>query len=276
MAEDANWFLAGGWRRRANVALAVFLGLLLIFHRPLLLTLGEKLARHFAANEHLKLDLRLEGSVFTNLVIRNLHVTPTGPSPVEAIDVRYARVSYSLFALLHGIHDFFRSIDVESARIVLDPDKDGHKKKQGEKSEFTLPAIFPDSLRLSDVSLVIRDKPNDTVIDHVSATLDPKKNGELQAVRVKFFSGQEFSNIAGQTSYSHRNLIVRNLRVDDDHFDLVSIDGSRIAQKTIVFKVKSPYGGGQIDATGTLRESHRAALWEGSWLTATSRPSRRK
>ncbi len=258
----ANWFRGGGWRRRAIIAFAALLVLLALFHRPVLLAVGETLARHFAAREHLKIDLRLEGSVFSNLTIRNLHVTPTGPSPVEAIDIRYARISYSLLALFHGIHDFFRTIDIESARIVLDPDKDGHKKKPGAKSDFTLPAIFPDSLRLSDVSLIVRDKPNDTVIDHVFATLDPKKTGELRAARVKFFSGQEFLNIAGEPSYVHRDLVVRNLHVDGDRFDLVSIDGSQIEKKTILFTVKSPFGGGQVDATGTLRESHRAALWD--------------
>ncbi len=262
MAEDANWFLAGGWRRRAGIALGAFLVLLVAFHRPVLLSLGERLVRHFAAGEHLKVDLRLEGSVFTNLTIRNLHVTPTGPSPVEAVDIRYARVSYSLFALFHGIHDFFRTIDIESARVVLDPDKREHKKKPGEKSDFTLPAIFPDSLRLSDVSLVIRDTPNDTVIEHVFASLGPNRTEELRADRVRLFSGQNFSHIAGEASYANRILVVHNLRVDDDRFEFVSIDGSQIAEKTIVFKVKSPFGGGQVDATGTLRERHAAALWD--------------
>ena len=259
---QANWFRGGGWRRRAIIAFAAFLVLLALFHRPVLLAVGETLVHRFAAREHLKVDLRLEGSVFTNLTVRNLHVTPTGPSPVEAIDIRYARVSYRLFALFHGIRDFFRTIEVESARIVLDPDKFPHKKKPGEKSEFILPAIFPDSLRLSDVSLVIRDKPNDTVVEHVFATLDPKQAGELRAEHVKFFSGQDFSKIAGQTSYANHDLIVRNLSVNGDRFDLVSIDGTRFDQKAIVFKVQSPFGGGRVDATGTLRESHGSALWD--------------
>jgi hypothetical protein len=86
----------GSWRRRAAIAALVFFALLLIFHRPLLLALGHRIALHYAAKEHLKLDFRLEGSVFTNLTVRNLHAVPIGPTIVESLDVDLVRANYSL------------------------------------------------------------------------------------------------------------------------------------------------------------------------------------
>ena len=78
---------AGGWRRRAVIALAIFSILLAIFHRPVLLAIIHRVALHYAAKENLKIEFRLEGSVFTNLTVRNLHAVAIGPSDVEAIDV---------------------------------------------------------------------------------------------------------------------------------------------------------------------------------------------
>src|SRR6266446_1253426 len=102
----------------------MFCVLLLIFHRPLLLYIGRKIALHYAAKENLKIELRLEGSVFTNLTVRNLHAVPTGPSDVESIDVDLARVDYGLFALLrHGISSGVKSFDAHAVRIVINPAK---------------------------------------------------------------------------------------------------------------------------------------------------------
>ena len=108
---------AGDWRRRALIALGIFCLLLLIFHRPLLLYTGRKIALHYAAREHLKVEFRLEGSVFTNLTVRNLHAAPTGPSDVESIDVDFARANYGFFTLLrHGISNALQNVEVRSAR----------------------------------------------------------------------------------------------------------------------------------------------------------------
>ena len=110
------------WRRRAVIALGVFCALLLIFHRPLLLRLGEGLAVHFAARENLKLTLRLEGTVFTSLTARNLHVIATGPTDIESIDADFVRIDYNPVRLLRrGLINGLRNVELRSARIVLNP-----------------------------------------------------------------------------------------------------------------------------------------------------------
>ncbi|HME87746.1 MAG TPA: hypothetical protein VKE30_00875 [Chthoniobacterales bacterium] len=49
-------FQRGKWRRRALIALGIFGGFFLIFHRPLLLAVGHRIALHYAARENLKLE----------------------------------------------------------------------------------------------------------------------------------------------------------------------------------------------------------------------------
>ena len=169
----------GGWRRRAVVAAVVFCVLLLIFHRPVLLTVIRQIAQHFVEKEKLKATFRLEGSVFTNLTVRNLHLVPTAPGPVESIEADLAHVDYSLFGLLRH-KNFLRTVELRSARIVLNPAAarpEPRLKKEPSKPE--LPGVFPDRIQLSDATLIIRDKPHDLVIEHVALDLNPKTTGEL-------------------------------------------------------------------------------------------------
>src|SRR5207237_4850761 len=95
-----------------------------LFHRPILLAIGRQVALHYAARENLKASFRLEGNLFTNLTVRNLHAFPTGPSGIESIDIDRLYLDYSLLGLArHGLSHFLDSVEARSARIVLNPDR---------------------------------------------------------------------------------------------------------------------------------------------------------
>src|SRR3984893_14187108 len=153
--------MRGGWRRRAIVALCLFGGLLPSFQLPVRLRIARDLARHYAAKANLRADFRLEGSVFTNLSVRNLHVLPKGRSAVESIDVDLVHLDYSLLGLIrHGMSQFLGNVDVRSARVVLNPrnaPEESHPKKEPERTKQELPAVFPERLRISDATLILRD-----------------------------------------------------------------------------------------------------------------------
>ena len=108
--------------RRVMIALAVCVGLLLIFHRPILLATVRHFALRYAAKENLKADFRLGGNPFSYLTVRNLHAVPTGPSVIESVDVDSFYVDYSLvgFARL-GISHLLRNVEARGAQVVLNP-----------------------------------------------------------------------------------------------------------------------------------------------------------
>ncbi len=74
--------------RRVWIGLAICVGLLIIFHRPILLAIGRQIALRYAAKDNLKIDFVVEGNPFTRLTARNFHAFPTGPSAIESIDIR--------------------------------------------------------------------------------------------------------------------------------------------------------------------------------------------
>src|SRR5438270_170186 len=179
-------------------------GLFLIFHRPLLLGLGHRIALHYAAKENLKLEFRLEGSVFTNLIVRNLHAAPTGPSDVESIDVGLGRIDYGLFTLLrHGISTAIKSADVHSARVVMNPAKAPLRPRPpNPKKKIELPDIFPARLHISDATIIVRNRPHDFVADHVALELDPRHAGEISVEKLQLVGGQTWLKLSAPATWN--------------------------------------------------------------------------
>lgn len=259
--DRAKWH--GAWRRRAAIALAIFLVLLLLFHRPLLLSLGERIGAHFAAKEHLKLEFRLEGNIFTRLIARNVHITATGPSIVESIDADFVRADYSLWRLIRtGWESSLRDAEVRSARVVLNPDKDTIKPPPKPDELYK---IFPDRVRIADATLVIRDTAHDFVADHCDLVLDPAGPGELHMQRLQMIGGQNWLNLSARTSYTGRQITLTDLTLGDDRIERFNLDASHVYEKKLArlnLDVAAMVGGGKVSGSIKLVEKDSAVLKE--------------
>ena len=242
-----------GWRRAAT-ALAVCVALLAIFHRPILLAIGRQVVLRYAAREHLKADFRLEGNPFSNLTVRNLHAFAVGPTNIESIDIDYLYVDYSLFGLArHGLSHLLDNVEARSARIVLNPSK-APRKPPPPKVE--LPKLFPERIRLADATLVIREQPHDFVAEHVDLDLNPRSPGEVRIENLQLPAGDSWSKISGKTSYTNKNLIVRDLGLSDqEQIQFLNVDASHIDAHTLAILLTCAIGGGQLSASATLTET---------------------
>jgi len=240
--------------------LLVLVALLLIFHRPIIFGLGRSVANRYAARENLKIDCSLGGTIFTGLVIRNLHVVPIGPAIVESIDVDYIRADYSLWDLWRrGATDALKNVEMRAARIVLDPAKAPLKPRVPRPDErITLFPIFPERLRLFGVNLHVRapSEERDFVLEHLDLELDPKKPGELHLATLQIPSAPAWKNISAQTSYTNRNLIVRDLVLDpENRFQLIGIDASRIGARALEMVLDATLAHGTVTGSVALSET---------------------
>ena len=247
-----------GWRRKAGLVLLVLLALLVLLHRPILHSIGRAVAIHYAAKADLKLDCRLEGSVFGSLAIRNLHLVPTGPSPVESIDADLVQADYSLWELLwHGLPDFLQTVEARSVRVVLNPAKASLKAKIPDpKKKIWLPTIFPEQIRLSDVNVLVRTEPQDFVIEHLDLDLNPSTPGELRLRRLQVPTAPEWRNIAATTSYTSKKLVLQDLNLDaENQFRLLAIDASQIRAKQLAIALDSTLAHGTIAGTVIITQT---------------------
>ncbi len=258
MAEDrqADARTPRRWWRRAATALALCVALLALFHRPLLLGLGRQLALRYATGENLKANFRLEGNPFTNLTVRNFHAFPTGPSAVESIDIDYLYVDYSLLGLArHGISHFLDNVETRSARIVLNPSKD-RPRVHPPKKKATLPTLFPERIRLTDATLIIRNQPHDFVAEHVDLDLNPRSPGDVRIDKLQLPAGDGWSKINAQASYTNKNFILRDLVLSDqEQIHLLNVDASHIDTKTLAINLDCAVGGGRLSASATFSET---------------------
>jgi TamB, inner membrane protein subunit of TAM complex len=245
----------GLWRR-VLVGLAVCVTLLIIFHRPILLAIGRQIVIRYAARENLKIDFRLEGNPFSYLTVRNFRALPTGASAIESIDIDQLFVDYSLLGFArHGFSHLMEDVELRSARVVLNPAR-APPPKPRPKQKLTLPSVFPERIRLADVTVVIRNRPNDFVVEHVDLDLNPRSSGEVRIEKLQLPSGDGWSRISGQTSYVNKNLVLRDLILSDqEQIRLLNVNASRIDDKAMGLKLDSGIGGGQLWASAELTET---------------------
>ena len=243
--------------KKLGIGLLVLLVLVAVFHRPLLQTVGRRVAIHFAAKENLKLDFRLEGSILTGVVLRNVHAVATGPSAVQSADVDLVRVDFSLWTLMRsGLSSFLKNVEVRNATVVLDPKKAPPQIDLKEKDQkFKVPAFFPDRLVLSDINVRLISVPSDLLIEHLSLELNPSSPGALRITKLQIPNGRAWSNIAASTSYQNRNLFLRDLVLDEKtRIAVVNLDASKTDANALDLKVDGVIAGAKISGAVSLGE----------------------
>ena len=241
--------------RGALFALAISAALVVIFHRPILLAVGRRIALHYAAKKNLKADFRLQGNPFTRLTARNFHAFPTGPSAIESIDIDQLHVDYNLFGFMrHGISGLFDNVEARSARIVLNPSK-APLRARPPRARLELPKFFPERVRLTDATLVVRNEPDDFVAEGIELDLNPRNPGQLRIEKLQFPAGDNWSRISGQTSYADKNLILHDLVLSDqEQIRQLNVDASHIDANALAINLICIIGGGQLSASAALTE----------------------
>lgn len=258
MAEDdqAEPRRHGRFRRRVIAGFLVFMALLVIFHRPIVFAIGRKIVLRYAAKENLKADFRVEGNPFGSVTIRNFHAFAVGPSEYETIDIDYLYLDYSLLGYArHGLARLFKDVEARSANIVLNPSKTPLRPRPLHP-QLKLPRFFPERLRATDLTFIVRNQPYDFVVGHADLDLDPRNPGELRIETLQLPSGDTWLRTSGQASYTNKNLILRDLNLSNqEQLQLLNVNASQIDANALSIVLKCTVGGGQIAASSELTET---------------------
>jgi autotransporter translocation and assembly factor TamB len=246
----------GRFWRRVIACLVICVALLVIFHRPILLAIGRKIVLQYAAKENLKADFRVEGNPFGSVTIRNFHAFAVGPSEYETIDIDYLYLDYSLLGYArHGLPRLFNDVEARSASIVLNPSK-APLRPRPLHPQLKLPRFFPERLRATDLTFIVRNQPYDFVVGHADLDLNPRSPGELRIETLQLPSGDTWLRSSAQTSYTNKNLILRDLNLSDqEQLHLLNVNASQIDANALSIVLKCTVGGGQISASAELTET---------------------
>src|SRR5438093_3816607 len=165
-------------------------------------------------------------------------------------------IDYNLLGFArHGLSRLFENVEARSARIVLNPSK-APLRTRPPRPQLKLPRFFPERLRLTNATLVVRNQPDDFVAEGIDLDLDPRHPGELRIERLQLPSGDNWSKLSGQTSYANKNLVLRDLVLSDqEQLRLLNVDASRIDANVLTLNLNCIIGGGQLSASAGVSET---------------------
>jgi len=244
------------WIRVLLIAGGIGLVLLVLFHRPILRHVTRSLAIRIAARQNVKLDFQIDGSILSNLILRNVHATGTGPAAIQSIDADLIRADYSLPGLLfHGWSELVENVEVHSASVVLAPESPAKAKPPPPNEKIRLPALFPKQLHFSHVNLTVQSPPQDFVVRDLNLDLDPTQEGQFRVDALQIPGVHTWTNITATTSYTNRDLFFRNLTLDQNNqFRVVNLDASQIRSKVLSVGIDGSVAHGNFKGTIRLQE----------------------
>src|SRR5207237_9374982 len=147
------------------------------------------------------------------------------------------------------------NIESSSSRIVNNS-ASAPLRHNTPKAKMELPSLFPERIRLTDATLVVRNQPHDFVAEAVDLDLNPRTPGDLRIEKLQLPAGDSWSKVSGQTSYANKNLIIRDLVLSDqEKIRLLNVDASHVDAKTLAINLDCAVGGGQLSGWITLGET---------------------
>ena len=248
-----------GWFRRALRWALVAALVAAIFHRPLFHTAARLALVTVAARMHLKVDLHLSGSIFTNLVVEGIAAEPVGdfPNPIRKIAIARVRLDYSIPRLVkHGIGEFLGSYEIIDATLDFEalPSKDTGERREKQSIAQLLntilgqPALYSDRVKIENLNLTVRAQKNVTEIRGFHLLLDPEHTGELRITRLRIPGVPVWENLAAETSYEARNFYIRHLQLAPElSLEEVNFDASLRSKNKGSMQLKARAFGGTAD-----------------------------
>ena len=104
--------------------------------------------------------------------------------------------------------------------------------------------------------MIVRNQPYDFVVGHADLELNPRTPGQLRIETFQLPSGDTWLRVSGQTSYTNKNLILRDFVLSDqEQLHFLQIDASQIDANYLAVNLNCTVGGGQISASAPITET---------------------
>ncbi|MEI6560814.1 MAG: translocation/assembly module TamB domain-containing protein [Verrucomicrobiota bacterium] len=209
----------GGRRLRWLLGLCVLT--LALFHQPLLRAGLRRVVVHLAARENVRLSLKVEGSVWGHVTLKNLRAVSTGPSPVESIRIERLRVEYNLWTLLReGPNHFLTFYNLRNASLALDPGKGDEDQKRHLlhvlRDILEQPAMYSDRAQVENLNLTLRAPEGVYVFKDVHALLDPIQPGYVRVGECAVPNLGSWRNLYTSATYVNRHLVMRDFSLGQE------------------------------------------------------------
>ena len=244
------------WLRRILWGLLIVVGLVGLFHRPLIFEGTRYFVVRAAKQQHLDLSYDISGSIFTTLSVVNLKAVPTEQGPIQRLEVGTLNLGYSLVDLIRGgLPAFLQEVDLRNVYVELTPGEPLPPEKEEKPQAFKFPAIFPKLLNIENVNLLVRAPTGDTVLEGFSFSLLPDRAGALKIQTLDIPGVRRWTDIAAGTTYRDRNLLLTDLIVGPEiALRKFNLDMRKLEENQLAVALEGAFFQAEISLTAKITD----------------------
>lgn len=242
----------GEWGRRFWRGGLLALALLLAFHQPVLRQALRGYAIHRAAREQVALSCELEGSVWTNLTLRNVRATSSGSVPIDSVFIEKLRVEYNLWELLRrGPGRAVKFYNLRNAQLALAPIRGNMDQKKRLlrllRNILQQPAMYSDRAQIENFNLTVRTLRGTYVWNDIHALLDPVKPGYIRVGEATLPGIGSWRKLHSTATYANRHLVLRDFDIGKEiHAARLELDASHRDQGASSLSFEGTVFGGDL------------------------------
>lgn len=160
--------------------------------------------------QHLAIEYRISGSIFSTLSVEDLKVTPTGPGPIRRMEIGAIHLRYSLTAVIRGgRRAFWKELAVRDAFVEIAPEPPQaaqSARSVGSLQPFRFPPVFPEVVRLDNLNLRVDEPTGILAVEGVTFHLLPDRPGVLKISNLEVPGVRQWKDITAATTFRDRNL----------------------------------------------------------------------
>lgn len=203
------------WLRYFLGGFLILLLVFVIFYQPILFGLVKLAAREIAKSQALSLQFKIHGTVFSDIVIEDLHLRPLKENtqlPLERLDLGRFAVRYNLLSLPKK--DFLNLIELVELKDVVAVIRGAPPPKTQPSGPFRLTPIIPKKIDIRNVNVTVRQPTGDVDLQNLAVAFQQGKQGFLTVDRLKIPGVADWKNLHAGLDYEQNRIRLSQLALD--------------------------------------------------------------
>ncbi len=212
------------WLRYSFGGLLILLLLFVIFYQPILFGLVKLAAREIAKSQALSLQFKIHGTVFSDIVIEDLHLRPLKEDtqlPLVRLDLGRFGVRYNLLSLAKkDFLNLVELVELKDVAAIIRPSTGAPPPKNQPSGPFRLTPIIPKKIDIRNVNVTVQQPTGEIVLQNLAVAFQQGKQGFLTVDRLNIPGVEDWKNLHAGLDYEQNRIRLSRLALDP----LVNID----------------------------------------------------
>jgi autotransporter translocation and assembly factor TamB len=223
--------------------LLVLLVLIVVFYQQIFFGVAQLAAQQLAKSQAFSLQFKIQGSIFSNLTIEDLHLQPLPGNtklPLERVDAKWIALRYNLLSLFKK--DFLNVVELVELKNVDLVVRPTSEPSSPNPNGLRIPVILPKKIDIQDVNLIVRNPAEDLEVRKLALDFQQGSEGNLSCETLRIPAVGTWNNLHAGLSYKQSKLALTDLALDpilDVHRLEIDVSGSEQGKYLLTLEGKA-------------------------------------